>query len=40
MAVPTYEDMMRPVMEILATNGETQFRAMPEHIADAMNISD
>lgn len=40
MAVPTYEDMMRPVMEHLAKNGETQFRTMPEQIADAMNISD
>lgn len=40
MAVPTYEDMMRPVMELLAKNGETQFRAMPEQIADTMSISD
>ncbi|MDN5744652.1 MAG: restriction endonuclease [Nocardioidaceae bacterium] len=40
MAVPTYEDMMRPVLELLAANGETQFRAMPDQIADAMSISE
>lgn len=40
MAVPTYEDMMRPVLELLAANGETQFRTVPDQIADAMSISE
>lgn len=40
MSVPTYEDMMRPVLEILAANGETQFRTMPDQVADAMHMSE
>lgn len=39
MAVPTYEEMMRPALELLNREGETQFRTMPEQIADAMGIS-
>ncbi|WP_052947079.1 winged helix-turn-helix domain-containing protein [Dermacoccus sp. PE3] len=40
MSVPTYEDMMRPVLEILAANGETQFRTMPDQVADVMHMSE
>lgn len=40
MSVPTYEDMMRPVLELLAENGETQFRTVADQVADAMQISE
>lgn len=40
MAVPTYEAMMRPTLEVLANLGRQQFRKLTELVADAMQVSD
>lgn len=40
MAVPTYEAMMRPTLEILSERGPQQFRALAEVVADAMQLTE
>ena len=40
MAVPTYEAMMRPTLEILADSGPQPFRKLAELVADAMQVSE
>ncbi|UJH71802.1 winged helix-turn-helix domain-containing protein [Ornithinimicrobium sp. INDO-MA30-4] len=38
MAVPTYEAMMRPTLEVLADRGRQPFRQLAELVADEMRI--
>ena len=40
MAVPTYEAMMRPTLEILANSDRQSFRQLAELVADEMRISE
>lgn len=40
MAVPTYEAMMRPTLELLADLGPQPFRRLAELVADAMQVSE
>ncbi len=40
MAVPTYEAMMRPTLDILADQGRQLFRQLAELVADEMGISE
>lgn len=39
MALPTYEDMMRPSLEILAAEGPLPFRELADRVAEKMEIS-
>ncbi len=40
MAVPTYEAMMRPALELLEGRGALPFREISELVADSMDLSD
>lgn len=40
MAVPTYEAMMRPTLDILADQGRQLFRQLAELVADEMGVSE
>jgi restriction system protein len=40
MGVPTYEDMMRPTLELLAERGPTVFRDLAELVAKEMGLTD
>jgi restriction system protein len=40
MAVPSYEELMRPTLETLAKQGVQQFRALVDLVADRVNLSD
>lgn len=40
MAVPTYEAMMRPTLEVLAGRGPQAFRGLAELVADEMQVGD
>ena len=40
MAVPTYEAMMRPALELLSERGPTAFRELAELVAERMGLTD